>query len=215
MDKFPYLTNIEVTDSPGRPIALQPIDEFFMVLTSLQLGLFEKDLSHRFGVSLSIVSDIIITWINFLYLEMGSWPLWIRREIVKANLPAVFKGKYEDTVLIIDCTEFRCEVPKDPVKQSELYSDCKSHDTFKGLLAIAPHVAVTFVSQLYCGNISDREITIKSGLCGYLENGDKVMADKGFDIQDILAEKGVIFFIPPKRKPGQIQLSKEEVFETQ
>ena len=117
--------------------------------------------------------------------------------------------------MIIDCTEFRCKVPKDPVKQSELYSDCKSHDTFKGLLAIAPHVAVTFVSQLYCGNISDREITIKSGLCGYLENGDKVMADKGFDIQDILAEKGVIFFIPPKRKPGQIQLSKEEVFETQ
>ena len=41
------------------------------------------------------------------------------------------------------------------------------------------------------------------------------MADKGFDIQDILAEKGVIFFIPPKRKPGQIQLRKEEVFETQ
>ena len=26
---------------------------------------------------------------------MGSWPLWIRRDIVKANLPAVFKGKYE------------------------------------------------------------------------------------------------------------------------
>ena len=120
---------------------------------------------------------------------MGSWPLWIRREIVKANLPAAFKGQYEDTDLIIDCTEFRCEVPKDPVKQSELYSDYKSHDIFKGLLGIAPHVAVTFVSQLYCGNVSDREITIKSGLCRYLENGDKVMADKGFDVQDILAEK--------------------------
>ena len=110
-DKFPYLTNIEVTQCPGRPRALQPIDEFFMVLTRFRLGLFEKDLSHRFNVS-SIVSDII-TGINFLYLEMRSWPLWIRRDIVKANLPAVFKGKYEDTVVIIDCTEFRCEVPKD------------------------------------------------------------------------------------------------------
>lgn len=84
---------------------------------------------------------------------MGSWPLWIRREIVIANLLAVFKGKYEDTVLIIDCTEFRCEVPKDPVKQSELYTDYKIHDTFKGLLGIAPHVAVTFVSQLYCATV--------------------------------------------------------------
>jgi hypothetical protein len=84
-DKFPYLSNIEVTQCPGRPRALQPIDEFFMVLTRLRLGLFEKDLCHRFNVSLSIVSDIIITWINFLYLEMGSWPLWIRRDIVKSK----------------------------------------------------------------------------------------------------------------------------------
>ena len=64
-DKFPYLSNIEVTQCPGRPRALQPIDEFFMFLTRLRLGLFEKDLSHGFDVSLSIVSDIIITWINF------------------------------------------------------------------------------------------------------------------------------------------------------
>jgi hypothetical protein len=45
-ERFPYLLNIEVTESPGRPRALQPIDEFFMVLTRLRLGLFEKDLAH-------------------------------------------------------------------------------------------------------------------------------------------------------------------------
>ena len=58
-------------------------------------------------------------------------------------------------------------------------------------------------------------LTIKSGLCRYLENGDKVMADKGFEVQDILAERGAIIFVRPKRKSGQVQLSKEEVFETQ
>ncbi len=36
---------------------------------------------------------------------MGSWPLWIDRATVKENLPPVFKGKYEDTIVIIDCTE--------------------------------------------------------------------------------------------------------------
>jgi hypothetical protein len=41
------------------------------------------------------------------------------------------------------------------------------------------------------------------------------MADKGFDVQDILAERGAILSVPPKRKPGQVQLSKEEIFETQ
>ncbi len=74
---------------------------------------------------------------------------------------------------------------------------------------------MTFVSQLYCGQISDPEITLKSGLCDLLQEGDKLMADKGFDIQDILAERGVVLFVPPKRKPRQVQLSKEEVFETQ
>lgn len=41
------------------------------------------------------------------------------------------------------------------------------------------------------------------------------MADKGFDIQDILAEKEVVLFMPPKKKKGRVQLSKEDVFETQ
>ena len=100
---------------------------------------------------------------------MGSWPLCIDRATVKQNLPPVFKGKYEDTIAIIDCTEFRCEVPKDPLKQSELYSEYKSHDTFKGLIGISSHVAVTFVSQLYCGQISDCKITLKSGLCNLLK----------------------------------------------
>ena len=66
-------------------------------------------------------------------------------------------------------------VPKDPSKQSELYSECKRHDTFRGLICISPHVAATFVSQLYCGQISDREIKRKCGLRDLLKEGDKVM----------------------------------------
>lgn len=39
------------------------------------------------------------------------------------------------------------------------------------------------------------------------------MAEKGFDIQDILAEKGAVLSVPSIQKPGQVQLSKENVFE--
>lgn len=213
--KFPYLSDAAKIGTAGRHKLLQPIDEFFLVLTRLRLGLFERDLSHRFNVSISTVSDIVITWINFLYIEMGSWPLWIEHSVIRENLPSVFRGEYEDTIAIIDCTEFKCEVPKDPVKQSEFYSEYKSHDTFKGLIGISPHAAVTFVSQLYGGHISDREITVESGLCNFLKRGDKLMADKGFNIQDILAKYGVVLFVPPKRKPGQIQFTEKQVLETQ
>ena len=54
-------------------------------------------------------------------------------------------------------------------------------------MGIAPSGAITFISQLYTGSISDREIIIRSGfLSQKFENGDTVIADKGFQIVDIL-----------------------------
>ena len=55
--------------SKGRHRTLCPIDEFFLVMIRLRLGLLEKDLAYRFGMSQSTVSRILITWINFLYLQ--------------------------------------------------------------------------------------------------------------------------------------------------
>ena len=52
---------------------------------------------------------------------------------------------------------------------------------------MAPNGAVTFISQLYTGSISDREIVIRgSFLAQEFSEGDSVMADKGFTIQDLL-----------------------------
>ena len=51
---------------PGRNVgaqrSLQPIDEFWLFLTQLRLGLFERDLAFRFNISISTVSDIMITY---------------------------------------------------------------------------------------------------------------------------------------------------------
>lgn len=49
---------------------------------------------------------------------------------------------------------------------------------------------VTFISKLYTGSISDKEITRRSSLTQYLLPGDGVMADKGFLIEDKLTEVG-------------------------
>ena len=45
--------------------------------------------------------------------------------------------------------------------------------------------------------ISDKKITQECGLIDLLESGDVVMADRGFDIQHLLASKCVILNIPP------------------
>ena len=112
-------------------------------------------------------------------------------------MPEDFKKKYSSTRVIIDCTEVRCQMPSSLQLNGELFSNYKHHTTLKGLIGISPGGAITFISQLYTGSISDREIVARSGFLDLpFEDNDSVMADKGFTIQDLLP-MGVSFNIPP------------------
>ena len=53
----------------GRPRALTTFEEFTMVMMRLRLGLLERDLAHRFNVSVTSVCRILRTWIRFLRCE--------------------------------------------------------------------------------------------------------------------------------------------------
>ena len=124
---------------------------------------------------------------------LGSLPIWSSKEQIRQHLPEVFKGEFENIRCIINCTEIKCQT--DLEKQSEFYSEYKSHNTFKGLVGISPNVWITFVSNPYGGSISDREIVKTSAFMDLLEESDLIMADRGFDIQDLLASKKVTLFI--------------------
>jgi hypothetical protein len=112
-------------------------------------------------------------------------------------MPECFKSTYPNTRVIIDCTEIKTQQPSSLVLNSQLYSKYKGTNTFKCLLGIAPHGALTFVSSLYTGCISDVEITKLSCLVDLLEAGDDVMADKGFTLRKILSKRDVTLNIPP------------------
>uniref|UniRef100_A0A3P9LTM5 THAP-type domain-containing protein n=1 Tax=Oryzias latipes TaxID=8090 RepID=A0A3P9LTM5_ORYLA len=189
---------------------LQPIDEMFMFLNYLALGSKQRDLADRYGVHQSTVSRIITTWSNFLYTVLGSVRIWIPEEKIRAHLPAEFKD-YADTTVILDCTELRCQCPSSPLLQSEMFSAYKSHCTLKGLLGVAPHGAVTFISQLYAGSISDKQITRESGILSLLRPGMAIMVDRGFLVDDLVPCK----IYRPAFLSGRSQMSACEVRETQ
>lgn len=79
----------------------------------------------------------------------------------------------------------------------------------KALLGITPSGALCFVSELFPGSTSDKEITAQSGLLDKLQPYDQVMADKGFNCTDELASVGAEL-IRPAFLVKDTQFSKEE-----
>ena len=165
---------------------LSPEEELFFCLVRLRLGLLDRDLANRFNISTSQVSRIWVTWLDFLYRRLRSIPIWPSQSYVRETSPPSFKESYPNTRVIIDCTELFIETPSQPRSQSATFSTYKNHNTGKGLIGIAPIGYLTFVSELYAGDTSDKQLTNDCGILKLLEPGDEIMADRGFEIENDL-----------------------------
>lgn len=191
------------TKRPGPPHKLQPFQQFIMTLIRLRLDLPLLLIADLFDVSTSTVSDITVTWISYLYQTVVPVLLtWPSQQQVNSRMPLAFR-EFPSARVIIDCTEFLCATPTNKQEQYRTYSQYKHHNTYKALVGINPLGAFTFVSDLWSGNVSDRYITQESGLIEKLEDGDQVLADRGFQIEDLLLVKGATLVAPPfTRKCG-------------
>ena len=193
---------------------LDPLNQLFMTLMKLRLNLRERDLAYRFGLAVSVVSKYFITWVRFLYNHLREVDWMPTAEQVKATLPHVFKEQYANTFIIIDGSEVFIETPNDLQLQSSTWSNYKHHNTSKFLVGCTPNGAVSFISDLYVGSISDIKLTTISGLVDKLngKSNISVMADRGFTIRDQLKTIGVDLNIPPFIE-GRGQLPASEVLE--
>ena len=191
-------------------------NQLFLYLTWLKGGFSINHASWLFDLPKSTVSRYIITWSNFLYFSLGAVPIWPSRQIIDKTMPVFFKETYPKTRCIIDCTELFCQRPSSLASQSHMYSNYKSHVTYKGLIGIAPSGSITFVSQLYEGCISDKEIVKRSGFLTkeLWKKDDSVMADRGFTIAEDLRKLDVSLNIPAFLEQRD-QFTKEEVEESQ
>ena len=99
-------------------------------------------------------------------------------------MPAAFQNLYPDTRVIIDAAEIEIDRPSNPNTQSLMWSEYKSQNTIKFLLAVTPNGVPCFVSQCFGGRISDKELVQRSGFLGKtddgqerFEAGDAIMAE--------------------------------------
>ncbi|XP_065078250.1 uncharacterized protein LOC135701394 [Ochlerotatus camptorhynchus] len=119
------------------------------------------------------------------------------KEIIIRHTPQAFKRYYGNRrVLVMDCFEVRTERPGIPKAANAHHSAYKMSSTTKFLIVMAADGSVAFVSNAYVGRCSDRFITVSSGFLELIEPDDVILADKGFDIADLIESRGATLNIP-------------------
>ncbi|GFX48696.1 THAP-type domain-containing protein [Trichonephila clavipes] len=164
------------------------IKEFYCIYRFLQI---EDDLSMNSTVSrdFNFVTDV-------LYEKLKLQDVFPSKDQVIRYMPPPFRMYCKNVRIIVDCTEIEVQKPSSPMEQQMTFSRYKNANTFKGMIGITPNGAISFISELFTGSISDKEVFIRSKLMDRLEPNDVVMADKGFLIANELEKIGCKLYRP-------------------
>ena len=138
------------------------------------------------------------------------------KEEIKKAMPKSMTEKFSHVTCIIDCVEFKIAVPSSLVMHKVFYSSYKSHTTGKCLVGIVPGGGFSFISSVFPGSITDKEITVISGLLDpkLFKCGDGLMADRKFTIKKCSDKFGIDLIITSFLEERD-QLSAEEVITSQ
>ena len=189
-------------------------EEYFISLFRMKTMLKAEIVGDLFGISRTTVSQICFTWWKFMASQLKPLLSNPSDEAHRTLLPIAFKTpEYNKVQHIIDCTEVFTETPKNKKNQATLWSNYKHHNTCKYLVSITPNGFINFASKGFGGRASDRQIVEQSGFMNEIRRGEKVMADKGFNISDLLALKHADIVIPPGRR-GAFQMHNKDVKKT-
>ncbi|XP_028157517.1 uncharacterized protein LOC114350784 [Ostrinia furnacalis] len=171
-------------------------DQFLLMLMKLRRNLDDFILSKHFDISKSEVGNVFVTWINFVHQLWSKLNIWPSRELVDYFMPSQFKKNHKITRVIIDGTEVPITRPKNPKSQQATFSSYKHHNTIKFLVGSTPGGLLSYCSEGYGGSTSDRQIIERCNLIHKCNPGDGIMADRGFNTQDLLAPRDITLLVP-------------------
>ncbi|KAL4084971.1 hypothetical protein QTP88_027830 [Uroleucon formosanum] len=156
-------------------------ERIILTLMKLKLDVSYVVLSILFRtISLQTCKDIFQETILYLSLILKPAIPWPSKEECLKNMPICFK-LFQDTRIIIDCTEMEIQKPKCLCCRIRTYSHYKGKHTVKFLTGISPGGILIFISKAYGGRVSDKAIFEQSDLIKKLIPGqDTIMAEKGF-----------------------------------
>ena len=178
----------------------------------LQQGMLTEDIADRVDISTGLASNIITTWAKAASAVLKPMIFVPDREVIHKTLPNQFKSM-PDIHSILDGTEVFIETPKNLDLQKITWSDYKHHNTAKLLVCVAPNSSIIFISKVYGGSISNKELTIRSEYLDLVSMYSRIMFDKGFKLRDECAQRFIYYASPPSRR-GAAQMTPSEVWKT-
>lgn len=193
---------------------LSPFQEFMIFFMRLRLNLLEQDLAYRFNISQSTASRIFAKWLDAAYICMKNTIIWPERKNLIKTMPLSFKKHFGTSVaVILDCFEVFIDKPTSLITRAATWSNYKHHNTIKFLIGITPQGVISFISDACGGRVSDKAMVEKCGLLDKLLPGDKVMADRGFNISESVGFYCAELIIPAFTR-GKTQLSPLDIHKT-
>ena len=184
--------------------------KILLLLVKFKMNVTFTVLGSFFGISHQTASRLFYLLLDIVFQAVKDYVVWFDKATIQARMPPSFKALYPNTRVIIDASEIEVERPSTVQKRVLMYSNYKSRFTVKFLVGVAPSGEITFMSKAFGGRTTDTEITVKSGFINLIEQGDVVMADKGFpSIEADLNKAGAVLVMPPF-KSGSKQFTQKQ-----
>lgn len=180
-----------------------------LVLRKLRLNEPFCSLGYFYNLSPTTISEHFFETLNAIYPFLKTFVRFPARSVLKKHMPLGFQRKYGNSVtVIIDCFEVNMESPNPHAikANANVFSFYKKHKTVKVLIGISPSGSILYVSSAFGGRISDKEIVKQSGFLEHLQEGDFIMADRGFLIESLVSPLNATVSYPAfKKKNHQLE----------
>ena len=191
-----------VSRKKGANDELAQSQKLLLVLMRLRCNFLQNDLACRFNIQQSSVSRFLNQWIPMLKVQLKALIRWPQTTIGPTDSPY---NLLPNAVAIFDGTEIFIQRLSNLATQKSSYSDYKSHTTINYLVGIDTFTGVfIYVSPGFSGNSSDRFTIQNSGILDELKPGQRILADKGYNAQDLFAQKRCFLTIPSFLSEGRL-----------
>lgn len=194
--------------------ALSAFQSLMLTLMHIRLNTPLQHLAYIFCVSKTTSSKVFHETIHVLYHRLKPVVFWPDRQSIRTSLPVQFlEYPWKRCVSIIDCFEIFTERPSTSDASALTWSNYKHNNTIKYLISITPQGHISFLSRGWGGRVSDKKITEESGYLNHLLPNDLVLADRGFDICELVGMRAAEVKIPAFTR-GKAQLTALEIEST-